>query len=259
MDNVFQVDLNSDLGESFGNYKIAGDADIIRLVSSANVACGCHAGDPVVMDATILRAKEAGIRVGAHPGYPDMQGFGRRNMALSPEEARAYVIYQIGALQAFCRRHDVKLQHVKPHGALYNAAAKDPALAKAIAEGICSVDPDLILMGLAGGELIKAGREAGLRVAEEVFADRAYEEDGTLRARTYPDALIRDEEEAVSRVIRMIQYGEIEAVNGKIIPIRADSICVHGDGEKALKFVEKIRARLIEEEIKISPLQDFIK
>ncbi len=259
MSEIIRVDLNSDLGESFGNYRFSDDSGIIQLTSSVNVACGCHAGDPIVMDETVKRVKEAGIQLGAHPGYPDMQGFGRRNMALSAKEVCAYVVYQIGALDAFCKRNGVVMQHVKPHGALYNTAAKDPVIAEAIVEAVKCYNPELILMGLAGGELVKAGKSAGLRVAEEVFADRAYEEDGTLRARTKPDSMITDENESVERIIRMVKSGEVEAITGKIIPIRADSICVHGDGAKALKFVEKIRSRLIEEKIQISPLKDFIK
>lgn len=256
--NIYRVDINSDLGEGFGNYSIPGDGEVIKLVTSANIACGCHAGDPVVMEETVRRANEAGISVGAHPGYPDMQGFGRRKMALSPDEVRAYMIYQIGALAAFCRAGGVKLRHVKPHGALYNTAAKDPALAKAVAEAVASVDRDLILMGLAGSEVITAGRNAGLRVAEEVFADRAYEEDGSLRNRSLPDAMVSDSDEAVARTVRMIKEGKIRAVTGKDISIRADSICVHGDGEKALEFVRKIRRGLADEGIEICPLPDFI-
>ena len=255
----YKVDINSDLGEGFGNYKIPGDSEVIKLVSSSNIACGCHAGDPIVMNETVRRASEAGVNIGAHPGYPDMQGFGRRNMGLSPAEVRDYIIYQVGALKTFCEINGVRLQHVKPHGALYNTAAKDAALAKAIAEAVRDVNSDLILMGLAGSELVKAGREAGLKVAEEVFADRAYEADGSLRNRSFPDAVITDSDEAVARVVRMIKEGKIRTVTGEDIPIKADSICVHGDGAKALEFVKKIRQRLSDEEIEISPLADFIK
>ncbi len=200
---MYRVDLNSDLGESFGNYKIEADEYIIPLVSSANVACGYHASDPVVMDATVARVKEAGIRMGAHPGFPDMMGFGRRNLAVSPAEARAYVLYQLGALAGFCKTRGVTLQHVKPHGALYNMAAADYELALAICQGIQAFDDKLIVMGLAGGQLVKAARDIGLRAGEEVFADRGYEEDGSLVNRRKPGAVIHDEEETVRLVICM--------------------------------------------------------
>ncbi|MBQ0059918.1 MAG: LamB/YcsF family protein [Lachnospiraceae bacterium] len=247
------IDLNSDLGESFGNYKIGMDEKVIEVVSSVNVACGCHAGDPIVMDKTVLFAKESGTAIGAHPGYPDLQGFGRRNMALSPAEAAAYVIYQVGALDAFCKKHGVKMHHVKPHGALYNTSAKDPKLAQAIAEAIYSYNPELILVGLAGSESIKAGKAVGLKTCGEYFADRAYEEDGTLRARTKSDAMIHDEEECVERVIRMVKEGKVRAVTGNDIEIEAQTICVHGDGEKAIAFARKIKEALIAEHISVEP------
>ena len=177
---MYKVDLNSDLGESFGAYTIGLDSQVVQYVSSVNVACGYHAGDPLVMDKTVAAAKAAGVAVGAHPGYPDLMGFGRRNLVCTPAEAKAYVQYQMGALLAFCAAHGVPLQHVKPHGALYNMAAKDEALAAGIAEGIASVDKNVILLGLAGSKLLSAGRAAGLRVASEVFADRAYQADGSL-------------------------------------------------------------------------------
>lgn len=254
---MYQIDLNSDLGESFGNYKIEADEKIIPLITSANVACGYHASDPVVMAATVKRAKEAGIRIGAHPGFPDLMGFGRRNMAVSPAEAKAYVLYQLGALDAFCRVNDVKLQHVKPHGALYNMAARDYALARAICEGVYEYDPNLILMGLSGSELIRAAEDVGLRAASEVFADRAYEEDGSLVNRRKEGAMITDEDTAVSRVLRMIREQKVTAVTGKDIPIKADSVCVHGDGAKALAFVEKIRKTLTNEGIEIRALASY--
>lgn len=248
------VDLNCDLGESFGAYQIGMDDAVIPLISSANVACGMHAGDPVVMEQTVERAKKAGIAVGAHPGYPDLQGFGRRNMALSPAEVRATVIYQTAALKGFVEAAGLRLQHVKPHGAMYNMAAVDPALAQAIVSGIRAVDRELILLGLANSELLKAARAAGLPYASEVFADRAYLPDGTLVPRSRPDAMIRDEELAVRRVVRMVKEGTVEAVDGSIVPIRADSVCVHGDNEKALLFVERIREALEAEGILIAPL-----
>lgn len=256
---MYTVDLNSDLGESFGRYTIGNDDKIIPLISSANVACGYHASDPVVMGKTIAMAKEAGIRVGAHPGFPDLMGFGRRNMNVTPAEAKAYVLYQLGALDAFCRVNGVKMQHVKPHGALYNMAAKDYTLSTAICEAIKEFDRNLIVLALSGGQLAKAAQDMGLRTAMEVFADRGYEEDGTLVDRHKEGAMITDENEAIARVIRMVKEKKVTAVTGKDIPIQADSICVHGDGAKALAFVEKIREAFEKEGIQISPLDEFVK
>lgn len=256
---MYKVDLNSDLGESFGNYTIGMDDKIIPLITSANVACGFHASDPVVMADTIKMAAEAGIQAGAHPGFPDLMGFGRRNMSVSPEEAKAYVLYQLGALDGFCRVNGIKLQHVKPHGALYNMAAKDYALATAICEAVKEYDDSLIILALSGGELARAAKDMGLKVALEVFADRAYEEDGSLVNRRKEGAVITDENEAIARVVRMIKEKKVRTITGKDIDIKADSVCVHGDGVKALKFVEKIREAFAEEGIEICPLKELIK
>lgn len=255
---MYQVDLNCDLGESFGNYKLGMDDQVIPMITSANVACGYHASDPVVMNKTIAMAKEHGIEVGAHPGFPDLMGFGRRNMNVSPAEAKAYTLYQLGALDAFCRVHGMKMQHVKPHGAMYNMAAKDYRLAKAICEAIYEFDKELIVMGLSGGELVRAGKDMGLRTALEVFADRAYEEDGSLVDRRKDGAMITDENVAIERVVRMVKEQKVTAITGKDIPIKADSVCVHGDGVKALEFVKKIRERLTEEGIALKPLKDIV-
>ena len=255
---MYRVDLNSDLGESFGNYKMGNDDKIIPLISSANVACGFHAGDPVVLAETIKMAKDAGIEAGAHPGFPDLMGFGRRNMAVSTAEAKAYVTYQIGALDAFAKVNGMKLQHVKPHGALYNMAGKDYELAKAICEAVKEYDDSLIIMALSGGELVRAAEDMGLRVAREVFADRAYEEDGSLVNRRKEGAMITDENLAIERVVRMIKEEKVTAITGRDIPIKADSVCVHGDGEKALKFVEKIREAFQKEGIEIAPLKEIV-
>lgn len=251
---MFRVDLNSDLGESYGRYTIGMDERIIPLVTSANVACGYHASDPVVMQKTVREAKKAGIGVGAHPGFPDLMGFGRRNMAVTPEEAKAYVKYQLGALQAFAKAHGVKIQHVKPHGALYNMAAVDEKLAKAMCEAVYEVDKDIIFMGLAGSKMITAAEEIGLKAASEVFADRAYNDDGTLVSRKLPGAVIKDKELAIKRVVRMVKEGKVESINGKDIDIKADSICVHGDNPKALEFVKNIRETLEKEGVTISSL-----
>lgn len=253
-----KIDLNCDLGESFGAYKIGMDEEVIKYISSANVACGFHASDPVVMDKTVKSAKLNGIAVGAHPGFPDLMGFGRRNMNVSPSDAKAYVQYQVGALNAFCTANGVKLAHVKPHGALYNMAGKDYALSKAICEGIYEIDPNIILLGLSGSQMLKAAADTGLRCAKEVFADRAYEEDGSLVARTKPGAAITDENESLKRVIGMVKEGKVTAITGKEIPIEAQSICVHGDGVKALEFVKKIRQALTDEGIEIVPLQEIV-
>jgi len=252
---MYSVDLNSDLGESFGNYTIGMDEKVLPLVSSANVACGYHASDPVVMDRTIKLAKEAGIAVGAHPGYPDLMGFGRRNMVVSPAEAKAYVTYQLGALYGFTRKYDMPIQHCKPHGAFYNMAGKDYALAKAICEAVYDFDPEIVLLGLSGSELIKAAEDTGLKVAREFFADRAYEADGSLVNRRKEGAMIHDEELAVSRVVRVIKENKVTAITGEDIELNIDSICVHGDNESALAFVKKIRETLASEGISIAPLK----
>lgn len=251
---MFYVDLNSDLGESFGNYTLGMDEEILKYVSSANVACGWHAGDPLVMEKTIALAKACGTAVGAHPGFPDLMGFGRRNLAVTPEEAKAYVKYQLGALYAFTKSQSVKIQHVKPHGALYNMAAVDEKLARAMCEAVYEVDKDIIFMGLAGSKMIEAAEAAGLRAASEVFADRAYNDDGTLVSRKLPGAVIKDKDLAIRRVVRMVKEGRVESVNGNDIAIKADSICVHGDNPKALEFVRNIRETLVSEGVEIKNL-----
>lgn len=255
---MLKVDLNCDLGESFGRYKLGLDEEIIPLISSANVACGFHASDPVVMQKTIKMAKQSDIQVGAHPGFLDLMGFGRRNMDISTEEAKAYVKYQLGGLYAFCKGENMEIQHVKPHGALYNMAGKNYDLAKAICEAIYEFDKNIILLGLSGSQLIKAGEDTGLRVAREVFADRAYEDDGSLRARSKEGAVITDENIAIDRVVKMVKENKVTSYSGKEIEIYADSICVHGDGVKALEFVKKIRERLISEGIEIIPLKEIV-
>lgn len=256
---MYLVDLNSDLGESFGAYKIGMDDRILSLVSSANVACGYHAGDPVVMEKTARLCAANSVSLGAHPGFPDLQGFGRRNLSLSPEEVRTMILYQIGAMDAFCKSVGIRMQHVKPHGALYNMAAKDQKLAEAICRGIYEYDPQLILLGLAGSRMLSEAKKIGLPFAAEVFADRAYEDDGSLVARSKQGAMIHDENEAVRRVVGMIKNGTVESINGKTIELCPDSVCVHGDSEKALLFVQKIREALKEEGIKIAPLKEVLE
>ena len=251
---MYSVDLNCDLGESFGRYTLGLDAEVIPLVSSCNIACGMHAGDPVVMQKTVALAADAGIAIGAHPGYPDLQGFGRRDMNLSPEEAYAYTVCQIGALAGFCAAQGTRLNHVKPHGQLYNRAAIDVRLAEAIAQAVFDTDPNLVLVGLGGGELIAAGRAVGLAVAQEFFTDRNYTDEGVLVSRSLPNALITDEEFAVNRVVRAVKEGTIESASGKTIEIQADTICVHGDNVHALEFVQRIRSALDAEGIAIEPV-----
>ncbi|MCR5473856.1 MAG: LamB/YcsF family protein [Lachnospiraceae bacterium] len=252
------VDLNSDLGESFGAYTIGMDDEVIKLVSSANIACGFHASDPVVMKKTVERAVAAGIGIGAHPGFYDLMGFGRRNMNISPAEAYAYVTYQLGALSAFCRQQGAKIDHVKPHGALYNMAGKDYELAKGICRAIYDFEPNLILLGLSGSQMINAGRDMGLLCANEFFADRAYEDDGSLRSRTKEGAMIEDENEAIERVVKVVKTGYVTTYSGKELKLRIDSICVHGDNAHALEFVRTIRERLTDEGIEIAPLRRVV-
>ncbi len=255
---MYKVDLNADLGESFGAYTLGMDADVLKYISSANVACGFHAGDPVVMQKTVALAAQAGVAVGAHPGYPDLMGFGRRNMTVSAEEAKAYIKYQVGALWAFAKANGVFLQHVKPHGAFYNMAAVNEALAVAICEAIYEVDKDLILLGLAGSQHILAAKKVGLRCASEVFADRGYMDDGTLVPRKLPGAMVHDKQLAIARTIRMVKEGCVETISGKIIPIQADSICVHGDNPDAVGFVQEIRACLQDEGVTVACIADVI-
>ncbi|PAB58795.1 LamB/YcsF family protein [Anaeromicrobium sediminis] len=256
---MYEVDLNSDIGESFGNYKVGLDEEVIKYVTSANIACGWHAGDPLVMEKTVQMASEKGVGIGAHPGYLDLMGFGRRNIVVTPEEVKAYIKYQLGALMAFAISKGEKIQHVKPHGAMYNMAAKDKKLSMAIAEAIYEVDEEIILMGLANSEIIKAGKTIGLKVCNEVFADRAYNPDGTLVSRKLKGAVIHDADLAISRVIRMVKEGKVTAINGEDIEIEAQSICVHGDNPEAVEFVKKIRLKLEEEGVKVTAISNFIK
>lgn len=251
-----RVDLNSDLGESFGSYKIGNDQAVLQYATSVNIACGFHAGDPVVMEETVREALANKVAVGAHPGFPDLMGFGRRNMSLSAREAKAYIIYQISALNGFIKAQGASMQHVKPHGALYNMAAKDYNLARAIAEGVYEVDNELILMGLSGSELIRAGQEVGLDTASEVFADRAYTAEGALVSREVAGALIYDEKEAASRVLEMVIHGRVTAISGEKINIKADTICVHGDNQQALELVNSIREALKAAGIGITALKN---
>lgn len=252
------IDLNSDMGESYGAYHLGADDEVLCWVTSANVACGWHGGDPSVMRRTIQRARELGVRVGAHPGYPDLLGFGRRAMQITREEARDYLLYQIGALRAFAEALGVRLQHVKAHGALYNVAMRDRELSRGIAEGTAEAGGDLILVGLPGSELIAAGREVGLRVAREAFGDRAYNEDGTLVSRRIPGSLITDPDAVAERVLGFTR-GTVKAITGKEIRIEADTICLHGDTPGAGSIARRVRERLEAAGIAPRPLGEFVR
>lgn len=249
-----KIDLNSDLGESFGRYILGNDAAILEAVSSANIACGFHAGDPVVMSETVQTAIEKGVSIGAHPGYPDLTGFGRRAMALSPKELDAYVTYQLGALQAFVGRYGGRMNHVKPHGALYNLAARDYETARILAEAIYKFDPTLFFVGLAGSEMIRAGNKVGLKTASEVFADRAYTKEGLLVDRAQPGSVIQGTQEQIKRVVQMIKEGRVLSVEGDWIEIQADTVCIHGDGENAAPFSKQLKAALEAEQIEVASL-----
>lgn len=256
MGNV--VDLNSDVGESYGAYKLGMDEEVLKYVSSVNIACGWHAGDPMVMEKTIALAKENGLGIGAHPGYPDLIAFGRRNIDITPKEARNYMIYQVGALEAFARAAGISLQHMKLHGAFYNMVSADTKLAKEVAKAVYDMDKNLVVLALAGSELVKAAKEVGLKVAEEVFADRAYNADGSLVSRKLPGAVIHDKELAIERVKRMVTEGKVTAIDGTDANVNAGSICVHGDNPEAVAFVKLIRESLEGAGIQIKPLREII-
>ncbi len=236
-----QLNLNSDLGESFGAWEMGDDDAMLRIVNSANVACGFHAGDPLVMFNTVALAKKNGVSIGAHPGYPDLQGFGRRRMDIPLGELEAMLIYQIGALEACALAHGVRVSHVKPHGALSNIACADRKVADAIARAVHSLDPSLILLAPAASQLIVAGREMGLPVVEEIFADRAYMDDGNLVPRSQPGAMVHGAEASLQHVMRMVEESALISINGKRIPVNPQSICVHGDNADAVATAQAIR------------------
>lgn len=240
----YRVDLNSDLGESFGTYTLGMDAAVLDYVTSASIACGWHAGDPLIMDKTIALCKEKGVAVGAHPGYPDLMGFGRRAMTITPQEAKAYMIYQLGALQAFAAYHGVEVQHMKLHGAFYNTVCVTPALADAVLDGLVAVNSNIRAMVLSGSYIAQEAVNRGIPVIQEVFADRGYTEQGTLVPRNEVGAFIKDPEEALQRVIRMVTEKNVVTNTGKVIPIVADSVCVHGDNPEAIAFTSHIRKGL---------------
>ncbi|QLK86020.1 5-oxoprolinase subunit PxpA [Staphylococcus sp. 17KM0847] len=248
---MVKVDLNCDLGESFGSYKMGNDEKVLPLITSANVACGFHAGDENVMAETVKQAKANGISIGAHPGFPDLKGFGRRNLDMSRDEIYNMIIYQVGALKAFCDIYDVSLNHVKPHGALYQMGARDRDIARTIAQAVYAIDSNIYLVGLSNSLLLEEAQKVGLPTASEVFADRRYERDGQLVSRKKSGALIEDTTEAIHQVIRMVTEGKVTAITGEDINISADTICVHGDGAHALEFVKQIREKLSEVNVDI--------
>lgn len=256
-----RIDLNCDMGESFGAWTMGMDGEVIRHVTSANIACGFHAGDPRVMYNTVKLAKDNGVGVGAHPGYPDLVGFGRRNLDCTPEEVRDYVAYQVGAVKAFCALHGVPLQHVKPHGSLYNMSVGNESMIRAIVEAIAGVDRDVIYLALGGAQtslVTRIAKEAGIRVAFEAFPDRAYTPEGTLAPRSLAGAVIKDPKTAAERALRMAKEGRIVAVDGRVLEMRIDTICVHGDNPSAVELVKNIRSAIEAEGIAVVPMGTFI-
>ena len=243
--------MNSDIGEGFGAYTMGDDNEILKYITAAQVACGWHAGDPMIMDKVVRTAAERGVAVGAHPSFPDLMGFGRRKMNISFEEAKNYVKYQVGALSAFTKTYGVKIHHLAPHGAMGNMCQDDRELARAICEAVYDIDPEIIIYYCAGAVLGEEAEKMGLRTACEIFADRAYEDDLSLRSRKLPGAMITDEEESIRRCIRMVKEGKVTSYSGKELDIKGDTLCVHGDGPKAIAFVKRIREEFEKEGIEI--------
>jgi UPF0271 protein len=245
------IDLNCDMGEAFGNYPMPNDDILMDYITSANIACGFHAGDPEVMQHTVTVAVKKGVAIGAHPGLPDLQGFGRRDMKISANEAYQMTLYQIGALSGFVKAAQGKLHHVKAHGALYNMAAKDVGLARAIVQAVHDFDSTLILYALAGSEMVSAAKKTGITTASEVFADRTYQDDGSLTPRTQSNALITDEQLAIDQVLLMVKQQQVISVSKKSIPLKAETLCLHGDGAHAVEFAKMINKKLKDEGITI--------
>lgn len=253
-----KLDINCDMGESFGRYRIGNDEEVIKYITSANIACGFHAGDPNIMRKTVQLALKHGVAIGAHPGFDDLRGFGRREINVSAADVYNLVIYQIGAIQAFVTAEGGTLEHVKPHGALYNIAARRKDIAEAIAEAVYAVNPELILFGLANSESIAAAKRIGLRVAREVFADRTYEKDGTLTPRERPNALITDPEKAIAQVLSIVKRRYVVSTCGSQVPLTADTVCIHGDGSDALTFAEKLQDVLRREGVTVTRARDIV-
>jgi UPF0271 protein len=245
------IDLNCDMGEAFGNYPMPNDEALLNYISSANIACGFHAGDPNVMQTTVTAAIKKGVAIGAHPGLPDLQGFGRREMQITPREAYQMVLYQVGALSGFAKAAGGRLNHVKAHGALYNMAGRDAALARAIVDAVHDFDPSLILFALAGSEMVVAAKKTGLAYASEVFADRTYQDDGSLTPRSHADALITNDEQSLNQVLMMVKNQQVVSTNKKTISVTADTLCLHGDGSHAVEFAKTIYEALTKQGVTI--------
>ncbi len=252
------VDINSDIGEGFGRWKLGDDEGILAHITSANIACGIHAGDPLIMDHTVEKCREASVCVGAHPGFPDLQGFGRRNMNMSPKEIECYVLYQIGSLNGFAQSKGMKLTHVKPHGALYNMAAIDSDVALSVARAIARSGPDLIMVGLAGSLMLDAAKKVGIPGAIEGFADRSYNPDGTLASRGMPGAVIEDISEIARRAVQMVKDEVVLTSSGQEIHLKIDTICIHGDTPGATAIAKAVRSSLIENNCKVAPLWQIL-
>ena len=252
--DMFSVDLNCDMGESFGAWTMGRDTELMDYVSSVNVACGFHAGDAGVIRKTVKTAIAKNVVVGAHPSFPDLQGFGRREMKLSATEIFDIVLYQIAAVKGICEASGGKLHHVKPHGALYNQAAKDKIIAGAIASAVKAIDKNLIFYGLSNSFLISEAESLGLKTASEFFADRTYQADGNLTPRSESNALIKTTEQSIAQVLQMIKSQTVTATNGETISIKAETVCIHGDGANALEFAKNIRQALIDNDIKIQSI-----
>jgi UPF0271 protein len=254
---TLRVDFNSDMGESFGQYKMGDDEMILDYVSSANLACGWHGGDPLTMRKTVFMAVKKGVNVGGHPSYPDLMGFGRRVMALTPEEAHNYMVYQLGALSAFCKAAGTAMQHVKPHGALFNAAQDDPVLAEGLVTGIKEVDPKLIVVALPGSEVDKAATKIGLKVAREGFADREYTDEGRLMSRKVKGSVIHDPKRIADRVVQMVK-GKLTAMSGKPLDVEVQTICLHSDTPGAGDLARTIRSAVEAAGIRVTPMRELV-
>jgi 5-oxoprolinase (ATP-hydrolysing) subunit A len=252
-----RINLNADLGESFGAWSMGRDGDMLQLVASANIACGFHAGDPLVMRQTVATARHHGVSIGAHPSFPDLQGFGRRRIDMSPAEVEAMVVYQIGALQGIATAGQHRVTHVKPHGALNNLACQDIDLARCIARAVRAAGPELILLAPALSALVKAGREAGLPVVEEIFADRQYTDEGNLVPRAHAQAMVHGAAASVRHVMAMLEGAALVSIHGKRLPCAAGSICVHGDNAEAVATAQAVRAALLAAGYALVPLPDL--
>jgi 5-oxoprolinase (ATP-hydrolysing) subunit A len=249
-----RIDINCDMGESFGAYQLGRDQEVMNYISSANIACGWHAGDPMVMEQTVRLAKEKGVAVGAHPGYPDLMGFGRRRMDLTVNEIENYILYQIGALYAFANAHGLRLQHVKAHGALGNLASVDPEVSKAIARAALRFSKDIILVVYSGTIMVQAAKEAGIRFVEEVYADRVYNPDGTLQSRKIAGSVIHDPEKAARQALNMVREGYVVAHDGTKVKVKPETLCVHGDTPSAAAILQKTRDELRKASILVKPM-----